>query len=54
LLASSDIMDKNRNSLACLRNAGSYSAVTYCTVEATEKRKTTPNMIKHPGTGEPS
>ena len=30
LLASSDIMEKKRNSLACLRNAGSYFAVTYC------------------------
>ena len=31
LLASSDsdIMEKNRNSLACLRNAGSYSAQSY-------------------------
>ena len=32
LLASSDIMEKNRNSLACLRNAGSHSAVTYCNI----------------------
>ena len=30
LLASSDIMKKNRNSLACLRNAGSYSVQSYC------------------------
>jgi hypothetical protein len=30
LLASSDIMEKNRNPLACLRNAGSYSAEAYC------------------------
>ena len=30
LLASSDIMEKNRNSLACLRNAGSYFAESYC------------------------
>ena len=30
LLASSDIIEKNRNPLACLRNAGSYFAVTYC------------------------
>ena len=29
-LASSDIMEKNRNSLAWLRNAGSYFAMTYC------------------------
>ena len=32
LLASSDVMEKNRNSLACLRNAGSYSAQSYCIV----------------------
>jgi hypothetical protein len=31
LLPSSDIMKKNRNSFACLRNADSYFAVTYCT-----------------------
>ena len=31
LLASLGSKAKNRNSVACLRNAGSYSAVTYCT-----------------------
>src|SRR6056300_1683319 len=31
LLASLGSKGKNRNSLACLRNAGFYSAVTYCT-----------------------
>ncbi len=30
LLASLGSKGKNRNSLACLRNAGSHSAVTYC------------------------
>ena len=30
LLASSDIIEKNRNPLACLRNAGSHSAESYC------------------------
>ena len=30
LLASLGGKGKDRNSLACLRNAGSYSAVTYC------------------------
>ena len=30
LLASSDIMKNNWSSFACLRNAGSYFAVTYC------------------------
>ena len=30
LPASSDIMEKNRNSLACLRNAGSSFAESYC------------------------
>ena len=30
LLASLGSKGKNRNSLACLRNAGFYSAVTYC------------------------
>ena len=30
LLASSDIIEKNRNSLACLRNAGPYFAESYC------------------------
>ena len=29
MLASSDIMEKNRNSLACLKNAGSYSAESH-------------------------
>jgi hypothetical protein len=29
LLASSDIIEKNRNPLACLRNAGFHSGVTY-------------------------
>jgi hypothetical protein len=32
LLASQGSKGKNRNSLACLRNAGSYFAVTYCTM----------------------
>jgi len=32
LLASLGIKGKNGNSLACLRNAGSHSAVTYCTL----------------------
>jgi hypothetical protein len=32
LLPSFDIIEKNRNPLACLRNAGSHSAMTYCTV----------------------
>jgi hypothetical protein len=31
LLASLGSKGKNRNSLACLRNAGSYSAESYCT-----------------------
>ena len=31
LLASSDLMEKNRNPLACLGNAGSYFAESYCT-----------------------
>ena len=31
LLASLGSKGKNRNSLTCLRNAGFYSAVTYCT-----------------------
>ena len=30
LLASLNIKGKNKNSLACLRNAGSYFAITYC------------------------
>jgi hypothetical protein len=30
LLASLGIKGKNRNPLACLRNAGSYFAITYC------------------------
>ena len=30
LLASLGSKGKNRKSLACLRNAGSHSAVTYC------------------------
>jgi hypothetical protein len=37
LLASSDIMEKNRNPLACLRNAGSYFAESYCRKAMTEK-----------------
>ena len=32
LLASLGIKGKNRNPLACLRNAGSYFAITYCIV----------------------
>ena len=32
LLASLGGKGKNRNSLACLRNAGSYSALTYCNI----------------------
>ena len=32
LLASLGSKGKNRNSLACLRNAGSHSAVTYCII----------------------
>jgi hypothetical protein len=31
LLASSDIMEKNRNPLACLKNAGPYFVESYCT-----------------------
>jgi hypothetical protein len=30
LLASLGSKGKNRNSLACLRNAGSYSGIRYC------------------------
>ena len=33
MLASLGGKGKNRNCLACLRNAGSYSALTYCTAE---------------------
>jgi hypothetical protein len=32
LLASLGRKGKNRSSLACLRNAGSYSAETYCNI----------------------
>ena len=43
LLASSDIMVNNRNSLACLRNACSYFAVTYCTDRQKRSISTTQN-----------
>jgi len=36
LLASLDSKGKNRNSLACLRNAGSHSAESYCTCLLTQ------------------
>eukprot|EP00802_Teleaulax_amphioxeia_P033493 Tamp_38549.p1 GENE.Tamp_38549~~Tamp_38549.p1 ORF type:complete len:106 (+),score=5.10 Tamp_38549:176-493(+) len=39
LLASSDIMEKNSNSCACLRNAGSYFAEWYCTRERERERE---------------
>ena len=38
LLVSLGRKGKNRNSLACLRNAGSYSAVTYCIRQETSRR----------------
>jgi hypothetical protein len=34
LLASLGSKGKNRNSLACLRNAGFHSGVSYCSVES--------------------
>ena len=36
LLASLGSKGKNRNSLACLRNAGFHSAVTYCMTDETD------------------
>ena len=38
LLASLGSKGKNRNSLACLRNAGFYSAVTYCSSPSKVKK----------------
>ena len=38
LLASLGSKGKNRNPVACLRNAGSYSAVTYCIRQETSRR----------------
>ena len=44
LLASLGSKGKNGNSLACLRNAGSHSAMTYCIISARFRRLiTTPD-----------
>src|SRR6056300_322305 len=39
LLASLGSKGKNRNSLACLRNAGFHSAESYCTTERKSRRR---------------